>query len=91
MSYTYTLNQLGRTAILQFVQDRGQAELNPEAFYASAEVEADNFNDDSSQHAELEIPETMSKDGLHHRLFLERHWFDQELLPPATDTEDVGF
>ncbi|MCX5592441.1 hypothetical protein [Alcaligenes endophyticus] len=87
MSYTYSLTPLGRAAILQFVQDHGVPELNPEAYFATAEVEADNFNQDSSQRAELLIPENSSKDGLCHRLFLEQHWFHREYLPPPTEQD----
>ncbi|MBH0312864.1 hypothetical protein I7E32_21060, partial [Alcaligenes faecalis] len=48
MNYTYTLNELGTEAIRQFVLDRGQPDLNLQAYIAAAEVEADNFNADGS-------------------------------------------
>ncbi len=90
MSYTYSLNPLGRAAILQFLQDRGIADLNPDAYFASAEVEADNFNSDSSQRGMLVIPEQLSKDGLHHSLLLEQHWFHREYLPPDPDLDSIS-
>lgn len=89
MSYTYSLTPLGRAAILQFLEAHGLPELNPEAYFASAEVEADNFNPDSSQRGELLIPEHSSNDGLFHRLLLEQHWFHREFLPPPSEQDNL--
>ncbi|MGO3132491.1 MAG: hypothetical protein ACTIJQ_11925 [Alcaligenes sp.] len=88
MSYTYTLNELGTEAIRQFVLDRGQPDLNLQAYIAAAEVEADNFNTGESQRGQIEIDTHCSKDGLTHTLLLEKHWFTTQPVPeaPADDS-----
>ncbi|EJC61459.1 hypothetical protein MJ863_13050 [Alcaligenes ammonioxydans] len=90
MNYTYTLNELGAEAIRQFVLDRGQPELNLQAYMAAAEVEADNFNEGGSQRGQIEIDSHCSKDGLTHTLLLEKHWFATQPVP-ETPEEDSFF
>lgn len=90
MSNTYTLNKLGTEAISQFVLDRGQPDLNLQAYIAAAEVEADNFNQGESQRGQIEINSTCSKDGLTHTLLLEKHWFNAQAVP-ETPNEDSFF
>lgn len=88
MSYTYTLNEIGTEAIRQFVLDRGQPDLNLQAYMATAEVEADNFNTGGSQRGQIEIDSNCSKDGLTHTLLLEKHWFTTQPVPeePSEDS-----
>lgn len=89
MSNTYSLNDLGREAVRQFVEDRGLPDLNLDAYYAAAEVEADNFNSDGSQRGEIEITPNCSKDGLMHTLLLEKHWFSAEPIPDVPEEDPL--
>ncbi|HRK84924.1 MAG TPA: hypothetical protein PK461_04370 [Alcaligenes faecalis] len=89
MNNTYSLTELGREAVRQFVLDRGLPDLNLDAYYAAAEVEADNFNQDGSQRGQIEIAPPCSKDGLIHTLLLEKHWFSAQPVPDVPDEDPL--
>ncbi|MCQ9616813.1 hypothetical protein L1889_08935 [Paenalcaligenes niemegkensis] len=73
--YTYSLTDEGKKIIEQFVLEHGVADLNLNAYFAAAEVEADNFNVGEDAVPKLRIESNCSIDSLEHELFLERSWY----------------
>lgn len=73
--YTYALTDEGKNAVQQFVLEHGLPDLNVNAYFAAAEVEADNFNVGENEAPQLSIDANCSKDGLEHHLFLDRNWY----------------
>lgn len=73
--YTYALNDEGKAQVEQFVLEHGLPDLNLNAYFAAAEVEADNFNVGEVALPKLTIDSNCSVDGLEHELYLDRSWY----------------
>lgn len=82
--YTYSLTDEGKTQVQQFVSERGLPDLNINAYFAAAEVEADNFNVGENTVPRLIIDTNCSIDGLEHELYLDRSWY---IARPVSEAE----